>query len=272
MELRSRDSAGVARAMGEPSVSQSDTGQRSNVLVLQGGGALGSYQAGVYAALEAGCISLSWIAGVSIGAVNAAIIAGNPQEARVSRLRAFWETITKTNVLVPDVPYEAWRTLYRQGAAAAAVAFGQPGFFRPRRALEWVLERAPISYYDTSELGDTLRRLVDFDYLNRPGGTRLSVGAVDVETGNMVYFDSLRQRIEPEHIMASGALPPGLAIVSINGRHYWDGGLVSNTPLQYVMDFEPRKDMLIFQIDLFSANGKLPENLDEVAEREKDIR
>jgi NTE family protein len=256
----------------DQSVSKPHTGQRLNVLVLQGGGTLGSYQAGVFAALEALGISLGWAAGVSIGSVNAAIIAGNPPERRVSRLRDFWETITKSVALAPDLPHEAWRALYRQGAAAAAVLFGQSGFFRPRGALEWLVKQPPVSYYDTSELGDTLRRLVDFDYLNRPGGIRLSVGAVDVESGNMVYFDSLHQRIEPEHVMASGALPPGLAIVSIGGRNYWDGGLVSNTPLQYVIDFEPRSDMLVFQIDLFPATGKLPENLDEVAEREKDIR
>jgi NTE family protein len=246
--------------------------RRRTALVLQGGGALGSYQAGVYQALAEDGRSLDWVAGVSIGAVNAAIIAGNPPERRVKRLREFWETITEDSALWPEFPYEGWRALYRHSAAVAAVLFGQPGFFRPRPVIEWISHRPPLSYYDTSELKRTLKRLVDFDCINRPDGTRLSLGAVNVESGNMTYFDSSRQRIEPEHVMASGALPPGLAVVAIDGKHYWDGGLVSNTPLQYVMDFEPREDMLVFQIDLFPASGKLPENLDEVAEREKDIR
>ncbi|HUC16959.1 MAG TPA: patatin-like phospholipase family protein [Acetobacteraceae bacterium] len=257
----------------DPATSQA-TGpsRRRTVLVLQGGGALGSYQAGVYEALAEQGLSLDWVAGVSIGAVNAAIIAGNPPEQRVERLRAFWQTVTGSSASWWDLPYEGWRAFHRQGAAVSAVLFGQPGFFRPRPASEWVGSQPPVSYYDTSELEQTLTRLIDFDRINHPGNIRLSVGAVHVETGNMTYFDNMKQRIGPEHIMASGALPPGLASVAIGGEHYWDGGLVSNTPLQHVMDFEPREDMLVFQIDLFPARGKLPENLDEVAERDKDIR
>jgi NTE family protein len=246
--------------------------RRRTALVLQGGGALGSYQAGVYQALAEEGLALDWVAGVSIGAVNAAIIAGNAPERRVERLRDFWQTVTNSSALWPDVPFEGWRALNRHNAAAAALLFGQPGFFRPRPATDWFGERPPLSYYDTGELKATLERLVDFDRINHPGNMRLSLGAVNVETGNLSYFDSTQQRIAPEHVMASGALPPGLAIVAIDGHHYWDGGLVSNTPLQYVMDFEPREDMLVFQIDLFPARGKLPENMDEVAEREKDIR
>ena len=246
--------------------------RRRNVLVLQGGGALGSYQAGVYEALAESGIPPDWVAGVSIGAVNAAIIAGNPPERRVQRLREFWETITDHSASWPDLPYEPWRALDRLAGAAAAMIFGQPGFFRPRPVTEWLAHRPPVSFCDTSELRVTLGKLVDFDIINRDGRTRLSVGAVNVETGNMGYFDSAREEIKPEHVMASGALPPGLAVVSIDGAHYWDGGLVSNTPLQYVMDDEPRNHMRVFQIDLFPARGKLPENLDEVAEREKDIR
>jgi len=245
---------------------------RRNVLVLQGGGALGSYQAGVYQALAESGTPLDWVAGVSIGAVNAAIIAGNPPERRVQRLREFWETITETSALWPDLPHESWRALDRQVAAATTIMFGQPGFFRPRSVVDWMAQRQPLSFYDTSELGTTLERLVDFARINRVGGTRLSVGAVNIETGNMIYFDSAVQEIRPEHIMASGALPPGLATICIDGEYYWDGGLVSNTPLQYVMEYEPRDDMLIFQVDLFPARGKLPDNMDEVAEREKDIR
>jgi len=245
---------------------------RRTALVLQGGGALGAYQAGVCQALAEAGVRLDWVAGVSIGAVNAAIIAGNPPERRVERLRDFWETITETSALWPDLPYEGWRTLCRHVGAATAVLFGQPGFFQPRPVTEWIAQQPPLSYYDTAQLKATLERLVDFDRINHPDGTRLSVGAVNIETGNMTYFDSVLQPLRPEHVMASGALPPGLAVVAIDGSYYWDGGLVSNTPLQYVMDFEPRDDMLVFQIDLFPARGKLPENLDEVAEREKDIR
>jgi NTE family protein len=240
--------------------------------VLQGGGALGSYQAGVYQALAEKGTMVDWVAGVSIGAVNAAIIAGNPPDTRAERLLEFWRTITDSALAWPDPPIESWRAWSRQGASVAAVVLGQSGFFRPRPATAWLGSRPPLSYYDTSELKATLERLVDFDRINHPDSTRLSVGAVNVETGNMVYFDNATHRLTVEHVMASGALPPGLPTVSIDGHHYWDGGLVSNTPLQHVMDFEPREAMLIFQIDLFPAAGKLPENMDEVAEREKDIR
>ncbi len=245
---------------------------RRNVLVLQGGGALGAYQAGVYDALAAHQTQIDWVAGVSIGAINGAIIAGNEPQSRVERLHEFWNLVTELTVAWPDPPSREWQTLYRNAGAASAMLFGAPGFFHPQPVLDWFSQPAPMSFYDTSELRRTLERLVDFDRINRQGGTRLSVGAVNVETGNLIYFDSAKQRIQPEHIMASGALPPGLAVVKIDGNYYWDGGLVSNTPLQYVVDLEPREDMLIFQVDLFPARGRLPENLDEVAEREKDIR
>ncbi len=245
--------------------------RRRTALVLQGGGALGSYQAGACQALEEAETPLDWVAGVSIGAVNAALIAGNPPEQRVPRLREFWETITENSALWPDLASQSWHKLYRETSAATALLFGQPGFFRPRPWTEWIGPRAPISFYETSGLQSTLERLVDFDRINHPGGTRLSVGAVNIETGNLIHFDSARQRIEPAHVMASGALPPGLAVVTIDGACYWDGGLVSNTPLQYVMESTPRENMLVFQIDLFPARGKLPENMDEVGERQKDI-
>ncbi len=245
---------------------------RTVTLTLQGGGAMGSYQAGVEQALSEAGLHPDWVAGVSIGAVNAAIIAGNPPERRVRRLREFWDLITETTALWPEVPNQGWQAAQRQASAGLAVLFGQPGFFRPRAPLEWLAQPAPVSFYDTSELRSTLERLVDFDLINRRDGVRLSVGAVDVVTGNMVYFDSTRDPLGPEHIMASGALPPGLATVEVDGRHYWDGGLVSNTPLQYVMSQEPLASMLVFQVDLFPARGKLPENLDQVCEREKDIR
>ena len=177
----------------------------------------------------------------------------------------------ENSALWPDLPSGSWHKLYRETSAATALLFGQPGFFRPRPWTEWIGPRAPISFYETSGLQSTLERLVDFDRINHPDSTRLSIGAVNIETGNLIHFDSARQRIEPAHVMASGALPPGLAVVTIDGAYYWDGGLVSNTPLQYVMESAPREDMLVFQIDLFPARGKLPENMDEVAERQKDI-
>lgn len=246
--------------------------QRLNVLVLQGGGALGSYQAGAYEGLHGAGHEIDWVAGVSIGAINAALIAGNPPEDRAARLRAFWETVTAPSAAWPDLPFALWQELERNAAAVSAIMFGQPGFFKPRSWHPWSSPHEVLSYYSTGELKSTLERLIDFDRINHPGSMRLSVGAVEVRTGNLVYFDNRRDRLRAEHVMASGALPPGLATVEIDGRSFWDGGLVSNTPLDYVMEREPRERMLIFQIDLFPARGKLPENLDEVAEREKDIR
>lgn len=239
-------------------------------LVLQGGGALGSYQAGVYEALASSEYVPDWIAGISIGAINAAIIAGNPPESRVTRLREFWKEITATTSMwLPALkgPMAVWQ---QKTSGLSSLMFGQPGFFTPRMLQNWF---SPfISYYDTSVLKGTLERLVDFDRINNAKETRLSVGAVNVRTGHFVYFDSETHTIRPEHIMASGALPPCFPPVEIDGEHYWDGALVSNTPLQYVVDYYPRRSRLIFQVDVFDASGKLPGNLDEVNERDKDIR
>ncbi len=244
---------------------------RQVVFVLQGGGALGSYQAGVFEALAEGGFTPDWVAGVSIGAINAAIIAGNPPERRVARLRAFWERVTSTTASLPALQLPLWDTFEQRIGATGAILFGQPGFFRPRNPLAWFGAGGPVSYYDTTDLLTTLNELVDFDLINARQ-TRLSVGSVEVETGNMVYFDSARMRLTPEHIMASGALPPGFPSVEIGGQEYWDGGLISNTPLQYAMGEKPRVHSLIFQVDLFPARGPRPKNLDEVAEREMDIR
>jgi NTE family protein len=244
---------------------------RQLVFVLQGGGALGSYQAGVFQALSEGGLTPDWVAGVSIGAINAAIIAGNPPGRRVERLRAFWEGVTSSTASIPALQVPLWETFEQRVGAVGAMMFGQPGFFRPRNPLAWFGGEGPVSYYDTSDLRRTLEELVDFDLINARR-TRLSVGSVEVETGNMEYFDSAQMRLTPEHIMASGALPPGFPSVDVGGRHFWDGGLVSNTPLQYVMAEKPRMHSLIFQVDLFPARGPRPKNLDEVAEREMDIR
>ena len=241
------------------------------LLVLQGGGALGSYQAGVFEALsDAGRVP-NWVAGVSIGAINAALIAGNPPEQRVARLGAFWERITAHTQFWPQTHVPGWDAFEQKIGAAGAMLLGQPGFFRPRLPFEWLTGEQPVSFYDTRDLRGTLEELVDFDRINN-GPMRLSVGAVNVETGNLAYFDSAQMKIGPEHVMASGALPPGMSSVEVDGQAYWDGGLVSNTPLQYVLAERQTTHSLIFQVDLFSARGRRPTNIDEVGEREKDIR
>jgi NTE family protein len=243
-------------------------------LVLQGGGALGSYQAGVYEALSTSEYPPDWVAGISIGAVNAAIIAGNAPERRVARLRQFWEGITAPPAWWPawldDTPGAGWGD-HRQAATAAALLFGQPGFFTPRLPIEWLFGAAPTSLYDTAALKGTLESLVDFDRINARE-VRFSVGAVNVRTGDFAYFDNAEIAIRPEHVMASSALPPGFPAVEIDGEHYWDGGLVSNTPLQYVLNYVPRRSRLVFQVDLFPARGPLPATLIDAYEREKDIR
>jgi len=250
-------------------------------LVLQGGGALGAYQAGVYEALSEAGIQPDWIAGISIGAINAAIIAGNEPNSRVDRLREFWTQVTADGLWPflgeanPGLARgEAARNLFSQMNATMALANGASGFFATRPVTPWLQPGGTIeatSFYDTKDLKRTLERLVDFDRLNA-GVARFSIGAVNVRTGNFVYFDSTTHTIRPEHVMASGALPPGFPAIEIEGEHYWDGGLVSNTPLQWVVDQEPRRDTLAFQVDLWSARGEFPRNMLEVMTREKEIR
>ena len=241
-------------------------------LVLQGGGALGSYQAGVYEALAASEYLPDWVAGISVGAINAAIIAGNAPEHRVQSLRSFWEAITAPTILWPPAPAGLPAEWQHWASALSALMFGQRGFFTPRPPQDWFSSDKCVSYYETSVLKRTLERLVDFDRINDTKDMRLSVGAVNVRTGHFAYFDSEEITIRPEHIMASGALPPGFPPVEIDGEQYWDGGLLSNTPLQYMVDYYPRRSRLVFQVDLFPAHGRVPTNLDEVHEREKDIR
>jgi len=278
-------------------------------LVLQGGGALGAYQAGVMQGLDEVGLEPDWVAGISIGAINAAIIAGNEPARRVERLLEFWNTVSRPGIFPQNA---AWidralgpvgggaRQHWNQWNSWRALAEGQQGFYLPRGITPWLnLPQAPetTSFYDTSPLKATLERLVDFDRIN-DGATRLTVSAVNVATGNFEIFDShkgpYRKQIGPEHVMASGALPPGFPAIAVaeplphdrRGRpvperagdppravhHYWDGGLVSNTPLVTVLEDEPRRDTLAFQVDLWSALGELPRNVVDAQERAKDIQ
>src|SRR5262245_13584355 len=249
------------------------------VLLLQGGGALGSYQAGVYQALAESGLHPDWVAGISIGAVNSALIVGNPPEKRVEKLREFWEAVSTSPLGIPyfrsiAIPDDSIHSVVNQARALGIALFGAPHFFAPRfpPLMPWEMHRADeVSYYDVSPLRATLERLVDFDRINA-GGTRLSVGAVNVRTGNFAYFDTKTHRIAPAHIIASGSLPPGFPATEIDGEYYWDGGLVSNTPLQWVLDSRPRRDTLAFQVDLWSAQGEAPRNLADADVRAKEIR
>ncbi|MCB1906172.1 MAG: patatin-like phospholipase family protein [Rhodocyclaceae bacterium] len=243
-----------------------------NVLLLQGGGALGAYQLGVIEALLAGGKVPEWIVGTSIGAINGALLAGNQPHRRLERLQAFWDTISHGGARGDDPTaagviglWQSWRT----------IVAGQPGFFFPRMGSYFPLglrtEAGTASYYDVAPLRRTLEKLVDFDFLAH-SPIRLSVGAVDVESGRMRYFDNREERIGVDHILASGALPPAFSAVAIGERHYWDGGLYSNTPLEYVLQDQPRRDSLCFLATLWPVTGAAPDNLRDVLERAKDIQ
>ncbi|MDM5175969.1 DUF3734 domain-containing protein [Massilia sp. DJPM01] len=251
----------------------------SIALLLQGGGALGAYQAGVYERLLEAGIEPTWVAGISIGAINSAIIAGNLRAERVAKLRSFWEKVSNaddggasddwTGLLTGD----AMRGWANQMAAGRVLSHGVPGFFQPRMPPPYLplANRGATSYYDTSMLEGTLNNLVDFDRINSQE-MRLSVGAVNVRTGNFAYVDNAVDTISARHIMASGALPPGFDAVEIDGEHYWDGGLVSNTPLDWVLSARSGLDTLVLQVDLWSASGELPRDLTEVAVRMKEVQ
>jgi NTE family protein len=256
----------------------SDTATHSTtdrIFVFQGGGALGAYQAGAYEALHAHDVAPDWLAGISIGSINSAIIAGSPREKRVENLRTFWDMVSSNLNFDFGEQETPVRRATNDMSATLGAMFGIPGFFSPRlqTPYQWLFNpSAQISFYDTEPLMKSLNELIDFKLIN-DGSTRLSLGAVEVQTGNFAYFDSRHTKIDVRHVAASGALPPGFPPVEIGGRFYWDGGLVSNTPLQYVLDNNnSERDLDIFQVDLFSARGDMPKDQFEVESRTKEIR
>ena len=252
----------------------------SVALLLQGGGALGAYQAGVYEALAEANLHPDWVAGISIGAINSAIIAGNPREARVAKLREFWELVSHSPLglegyLAPLLPKgDAGRALAQQMSQRTSSMLGVPGFYTMRFPSPLFQPPGTIeatSFCDTTPLKATLERLVDFDLINSENyNTRLSLGSVNARSGQMVYFDTTTDVIRTEHVMASGALPPGFPAIEIDGEYYWDGGVVSNTPLSWIARQHP-PSMLAFQVDLWAAPGPFPKNLQEVMIRMKEI-
>jgi NTE family protein len=245
------------------------------VLVLQGGGALGAYQAGVYHALHEHDLAPDWVVGTSIGAINAALLAGNRRDLRLERLKQFWDRVSHRDSIDMNRVSDQQRRSNIWLATLDTVLRGVPGFFRPRLFSLFPaglpVEPEQASFYDTSELAATLEELVDFDYLNTPEAMRLTVNALRVKCGSLTRFDSKQRRITADHIRASGALPPGFAGVRIDGDLYWDGGLYSNTPLETVLDDTPREHTLVFMVDLWSSEGPEPTTLDEVQTRQKDV-
>jgi len=242
-------------------------------LVLQGGGALGAYQGGVYQALAEADLHPDWVAGISIGAINSAIIAGNPPERRVEQLRGFWEKVSQPPLGIPQLLFqidERTHRLINQARALSILMFGAPNFFVPRWQSPF-LNTKSLSFYDVGPVRATLERIVDFDLLNS-GTTRLSVGTVSICDGNFLYFDTTTHKVGPDHILASGALPPGFPAVEIEGQYYWDGGLLSNTPLDWILECPDRRDTLTFQVDLWNAKGEMPRDLLEADLRQKEIR
>ena len=264
-------SSQVSSAANAPQDQQDKQDKQSIVFVLQGGGALGAYQAGVYEELASSDYVPDWIAGVSIGAINAALIAGNLPERRVERLREFWHRVS-SGMLLPQPITPPSRTAFNWFSSRLSL-YGLNGFYQMRPIFDFI---APPGYptalgvYDTAPLRKTLLELVDFELINKKP-VRLSVGVVDVLTGNSVYFDNHQCEIKPEHIMASGALPPAFAPVVIDGVPYWDGGIVSNTPLHYVLDHRQDKDRMVLQVDLFSARGEMPTDMLSAMARHKNI-
>lgn len=252
-------------------------------LLLQGGGALGSYQAGVYEALAEAGLEPDWVAGISIGAINSALIAGNAAKDRVARLREFWEAVSMPplgsfgmvyNPSFMDIQNEDMRRMVNRTRALGIAMFGAPDFFTPRNPFSLMLPAETpdkLSMYDVAPLRKTLERLVDFDRINA-AKMRFSVGATNVRTGNFIYFDTTTHKITASHVIASGSLPPGFPAAEVEGEYYWDGGIVSNTPLEWLLGSRPRQDTLAFQVDLWKSHGELPKDFADIQVREKEIR
>ena len=242
------------------------------VLVLQGGGALGAYQVGVYEALHDAGIEPDWVIGTSIGAINAALIAGNPPARRLERLNEFWRHVELPGASAGPLD---WLGMGNLVANMTTVMRGIPAFFEPNlaalRGTRAGVGVEQAAYYSTAPLRATLRELVDFESL-RAGATRLTVGAVNACTGAMRYFDSRDETLAVEHVLASGALPPAFPAVRIDGEPYWDGGLYSNTPIEAVLDDKPRRDSLIFAVNVWHQTGPEPESIWQVMGRQKDIQ
>jgi NTE family protein len=242
------------------------------VLVLQGGGALGAYQVGVYQALHEAGVEPDWIIGTSIGAINAGLIAGNEPQERLTRLSQFWKRMERRH-LWTDWP--AWTGLPDQLSYWATITGGIPGFFQPHlpafcgAQIHLGVDRA--GFYSTAPLRETLQGLIDFQRINH-SGPRLTVGAANVRTSMMHYFDSREMPIGVDHVMASGALPPAFPAVRIEGEHYWDGGILSNTPTEVIFDDNPRRSSLIFAVHLWNPTGPVPSNISEVLNRHKDVQ
>lgn len=241
------------------------------VLVLQGGGALGAYQVGVYEALHEAGVCPDWVIGTSIGAINAALIAGSKPDERIERLSEFWGRVQNDELIPGGLP--AW--LASATRNALAVSRGVPAFFSPNplafMSPHQNLGPEAAGYYSVEPLRRTLEELVDFDELNN-GGTRITVGASSVRTAEMRYFDSREMPLGVDHILASGALPPGFPPVRIDGELYWDGGILSNTPVEVVFDDNPRRNSLVFAVHIWNPNGGEPETIWEVLNRQKDVQ
>ncbi|HYB09689.1 MAG TPA: patatin-like phospholipase family protein [Alphaproteobacteria bacterium] len=259
--------------MSETARPQSPAKERAVALVLQGGGALGAFQVGAYEALCTQKLRPCWIAGTSIGAINGAIIAGNEPNKALERLHDFWYSVSTPDAAAPPEKNDSLRQIFSFWSAQQSVFTGQPGFFTPRPVPPVLAPPggpAATSFYDTNPLKLTLERLIDFDRINARA-CRLSLGAVEVDTGRQVYFDNHIQKIGPEHVMASGALPPAFPAVRVGDKLYWDGGIVSNTPLDALMSNPPTSDLLILVVDLWNPRGRTPATMIEVQARLKDI-
>ncbi|WP_201290971.1 DUF3734 domain-containing protein [Croceibacterium salegens] len=241
------------------------------VLVLQGGGALGAYQVGVYQALHEAGIEPDWVIGTSIGAINAAIIAGNPAERRMQQLAEFWRRVEHGHAFESMLP-PSLSTMWRN---AATIVGGNPAFFSPNplafASVHMPLGAEDAGYYSVNPMRETLSDLVDLDLVNG-GDVRLTVGASKVTTSEMIYFDSRDMNLSLEHVMASGALPPAFPAVRIDGELYWDGGILSNTPVEVVFDDNPRRDSMVYAVHIWNSDGPEPSSIWEVMNRQKDVQ